>query len=430
MSVLAGLRGLSGLIAEIPNPVFRNSLLLRLQTAFSRAFSIEVNERRLILWLPVCAGAGAILHQSALREPSLGLLALLDAVCLICCVGLRRHVGAFRMALALLAVLVGMTTSAIRVARLSAPVIDRIRVTKLTGFIEEMDHRRVGARFILRVTSAGDLPERATPYRVRLTTPRTTTLEAGTHVALTARLVPPSRAALPGGYDFSHDAFFARLGAVGNALGRIEPTPAQASADLSLRFYAAIDRGRNALARRVESAIGGPAGAIGGPAGAIGAAMVTGKRDFLDDPTREVIRQAGIFHIITIAGVQMTLVAAIFFWGFRRLLALSPHAALHYPIKKWAAALAMLGAIAYDIGTGSRVGTERALYMTLIMLGAVLCDRQAFSMRNLAMAAAVVVVFEPEALLGASFQLSFAAVAGLIAVWEVRRPQRPLAAVD
>jgi competence protein ComEC len=148
--------------------------------------------------------------------------------------------------------------------------------------------------------------------------------------------------------------------------------------------------------------------------------MVTGKRDLLSGDARDLIRRAGIFHIITISGVQMTLVAGIFFVGFRRLLAMSQTLALNYPIKKWAAALAILGAILYDIGTGSRVGTERALVMTVIMLAAVLFDRPALSMRNLAFALFFVIGFEPEALLGASFQWSFAAVAALIAVYEWR----------
>jgi competence protein ComEC len=116
----------------------------------------------------------------------------------------------------------------------------------------------------------------------------------------------------------------------------------------------------------------------------------------------------------------MTLVAAIFFVGFRRLLALSSTLALRYPIKKWAAMLAMAGALFYDIATGSRVGTERALVMTLIMLAAVIFDRQALTMRNLAFATAIVVLVEPEAITGASFQLSFAAVAALVAVYEAR----------
>ena len=67
---------------------------------------------------------------------------------------------------------------------------------------------------------------------------------------------------------------------------------------------------------------------IGGDEGAIAAAMVTGKRDFLSNDAKDLIREAGIFHIITISGVQMTLVAGIFFLVARRLLALSPTLAL------------------------------------------------------------------------------------------------------
>jgi competence protein ComEC len=148
--------------------------------------------------------------------------------------------------------------------------------------------------------------------------------------------------------------------------------------------------------------------------------MVTGKRDFLSNDARDLIREAGIFHIITISGVQMTLVAGIIFVVARRLLALSPMLALNYPIKKWAAAVAMAGSVFYDIATGSRVGTERALIMTLIVLSAVIMNRRALTMRNLAFAVLAVVAIEPEALLGVSFQLSFAAVAALVAVMESR----------
>ena len=116
----------------------------------------------------------------------------------------------------------------------------------------------------------------------------------------------------------------------------------------------------------------------------------------------------------------MTLVAGIFFVITRRLLALSPTLALNHPIKKWAAGVAMIGSLFYDIATGSRVGTERALIMTLIVLGAVILDRRALTMRNLALAVIGVVAIEPEAILGVSFQLSFAAVAALVAVLEGR----------
>eukprot|EP01036_Dinobryon_divergens_P040341 gene40341-53320_t len=76
---------------------------------------------------------------------------------------------------------------------------------------------------------------------------------------------------------------------------------------------------------------------------------------------------------------------------------------------------AMAGSVAYCVFSGAEVATVRSLIMTLVMLGAILVDRPALSMRNLALAAMIVLLREPEALLGPSFQMSFGAVAALIA---------------
>jgi len=385
----------------------------RLGQLFGQAFKIEVALRRLFLWLPVAAGAGVVCYLCADREPSLWVIAPATSVLGILAFLARGNRVMFAALCAFCALFAGELSAAWRTARVAAPVIDRVRIATVEGFIEQMDYRRNGARFILRVHSAAGLTPEETPFRVRLSTRRSPPFEAGAYVSVKARLLPPARASLPGGYDFARDAWFARLGGVGNALGRIELVTPSALPGLALGAIMALDRGRNALARRIDAIVGGDAGAIA-------AAMVTGKRDLLSESAKDVIREAGIFHIITISGVQMTLVAAIFFVGFRRLLALSPSLALRYPIKKWAAGLAMAGAVFYDIATGSRVGTERALFMTLIMLGAVIMDRQALTMRNLALAALIVILIEPGAIMGASFQLSFAAVAALVAVYESR----------
>ena len=388
---------------------------LRLRGAL--AFESEVEHRRLFLWLPVALGAGIVLYFVAAREPPLPLCTGLFAGLSALAIGTRRHRAAFCLFAALAACAGGMTAAGWRTARVAAPVLDRIRILDVEGYIEEMDFRQVGARFILRVSAADGLEAGAMPYRIRLTTRRAPPFEAGSYVQLKARLLPPSRAAQPGGYDFARDAWFARIGAVGSVLGPLDLAEAPEPPDWALAATMALDRGRNALARRVDSIVGGDAGAIA-------AAMVTGKRDLLSEDAKALIREAGIFHVITISGVQMTLVAGFFFVGLRRLLALSRTLALRYPIKKWAAAAAIVAAVAYDIATGSRIGTERALFMTVIMLVAVLLDRHALSMRNLAFAALAVLVFEPEALLGASFQLSFAAVAALVAVYEARAAAR------
>ncbi len=98
--------------------------------------------------------------------------------------------------------------------------------------------------------------------------------------------------------------------------------------------------------------------------------------------------------------------------------------ALRYPIKKWAAAAAIIGAFAYALVAGATVPTQRAFLMIAIVLLAVIFDRRGLSMRLVAWAAFVILLLSPESLLGASFQLSFAAVTALIAVYEVVRDRR------
>ncbi len=385
----------------------------RWSAAVREALEIEAEQRRLFLWLPVAIGAGVILYFYADREPSLVVTGGVSGLFAALAVLARAHRRFCFCLVGVAAIFTGMAVAGLRSAWLAAPVLDRLRIVGLQGYVEQVDFRREGARFVLRVAASDGLDAAQTPYRVRLTTRRTPSFDAGAFIELKARLLPPSRASEPGGYDFSRDAWFQRIGAVGSVLGRIEEADAPEPPGLMLAAGMAVDRARNALARRVDAIVGGDAGAIA-------AAMVTGKRDLLSEDAKNTIRQAGIFHVITISGVQMTLVAGIFFVGLRRVLALSQTLALRYPIKKWAAAMAMVAAVAYDIMTGSRIGTERALVMTLILLLAVLLDRHALTMRNLAFAALAVLVFEPEALLGASFQLSFAAVAALVAVYEAR----------
>lgn len=383
------------------------------RAALAGALAREAEERRFFLWIPVAAMAGVALNFAADGEPVLWLPALLAAVFAALAWAARARPLARGLLIGAAAFCAGFLSTGLRIARVETPMLDHVRIAKMQGFVEEVDFRTAGARLVIAVVDRGDMPAELAPRRVRVTTRTSPRVAAGDYVALQARLLPPSRAVLPGGYDFARDAYFAGVGAVGSTLGAIKVLPPPSDATWRQRVGAAIDHARNRLALRVSAIIGGDEGAIA-------AAMVTGKRDFLSNDAKDLIREAGIFHIITISGVQMTLVAGIFFVVARRLLALSPALALRYPIKKWAAGAAMLGSLAYDLATGSRVGTERALIMTVIVLGAVMLDRRALTMRNLALAVLTIVALEPEAILGVSFQLSFAAVAALVAVMEAR----------
>jgi competence protein ComEC len=86
---------------------------------------------------------------------------------------------------------------------------------------------------------------------------------------------------------------------------------------------------------------------------------------------------------------------------------------------------ALAGSIFYLTISGAAPSAVRAFVMFAVVMLAVLLDRPALTMRSLALAAAILLVLRPETIADPGFQMSFAAVAGLIAVaeWEVRREQ-------
>jgi competence protein ComEC len=379
---------------------------------FAHMVATEVAERRLFLWLPVFFGIGILAYFSSESEPALA--APLAAFALMS--GLAwsaRRAGRMKWAATATAfafVFAGFSAGALRTWTVSAPVLDHIRVAKVTAMIETVDDRYGGGRLLLRVGSIDGLEPQQVPGRIRVTIRNHTGLRAGMTIRATMRLVPPARPSEPGGYDFAREAFFQGIGAVGSVLSRVEQAPAF---DVSLvaRINAFIDRGRNDLTNRI-------AGVIGGGDGAVAAALVTGKRGLITEEATDTLRGAGIYHVVSISGLHMVLAAGLFLWTLRALFALMPSVALNYPVKKWAAGFAMLGAVAYDVFAGSEVATERSLIMVVVMLGAVLVDRPALSMRNLAISALLVMAREPETIMGPSFQMSFGAVAAMIAMFE------------
>jgi competence protein ComEC len=127
---------------------------LRHYGGFGRAFETEVALRRPFLWLPVAAGTGVVLYLYADREPSIWLIAPAAVSLGVLAYLTRAKRVAFFLLCGFCAVFAGELSAALRTARVAAPVIDKIRIVTLQGFIEEMDFRRNGARFILRVHSA------------------------------------------------------------------------------------------------------------------------------------------------------------------------------------------------------------------------------------------------------------------------------------
>ena len=357
------------------------------------------------LWLPVFLGAGIAGYFAWPSEPPpwVGASALAALIALWAVV--RRRALASLLVLPVLMAALGLAAVQTRAWLVAAPVLERPsgKVT-LDGRVAEVEPLAEGGQRVTleEVAMALDGP---VPQRLRLRLRQSEPVPVGARIRLRAMLVPPPQPQAPGAFDFARQAWFQGLGAVGSGYGRAEIL---APAD-GQRW---LNRWRHQIGLRVTAVL---PGALGG----VASALITGEtaaipRSLLDD-----YRDSGLAHLLSISGLHMSLLAGMVFFVVRGGLALVPALALRWPIKKWAAAVALLLTFSYMLLAGAPVPAQRSFLMSGIVLLAVMVDRAALSMRLVAWSAVAVLLLAPEALVGPSFQMSFAAVAALIATYEV-----------
>lgn len=296
-----------------------------------------------------------------------------------------------------------------RSTMVAAPVLERPQLVEFTA--EIITTESLLARDILRLTlrpiPGQPFPDQPLPPRVRVNLPMIHAKgewQAGAMIRLKARLMPPAPAALPGAYDFSRRAWFAQLGASGQVIGApvlLRP----AASTFTLSHY------RRSLSTHVQSQMAGAAGAIG-------ATLATGDRGAISLADAEAMRRSGLAHLLSISGLHVAAVVGAIYLLVIKSLALSPFLANRLKLPVVAAAIAAIAAIAYTLLTGAQVPTIRACVAAILILVALMLGRNALSLRMVAAGALFVLILWPEALVGPSFQLSFAAVTAIIALHE------------
>ena len=381
----------------------------------SLALALEREREQFFLWSPVCFGAGIAAYFALPVEPQLIVAFVPLALAIILRLASTRGSLPSAILTGLLLAGLGFAVAKLRVETVRAPVLTKaLRNAEITGTVTlvEVKYPR-GQRLTIASPSIAGLAPEATPAVVRVRTMSSQSkAKPGDRVRLKANLSPPAKPALPGGFDYARTAWFDQVGAVGYAFA---PPAIEAHADggtLTAQYRRGIETLRQLIATRIRAVLPGETGEIA-------LALITGERGGISAETNNAFKNSGLFHILSISGLHMVIMAGALFYSVRLLLAAIPFFALRLPIKKIAAAIGILGALGYLAISGGAFATVRSALMIVIIFGAVLIDRPALALRNVALAAFLILAVFPESLLDAGFQMSFAAVTALVAAHEL-----------
>jgi competence protein ComEC len=147
----------------------------------------------------------------------------------------------------------------------------------------------------------------------------------------------------------------------------------------------------------------------GDPIGAVALRGITaGDRGGIPPALDQRWRAVGIYHVLSVSGLHLAVVAGLAFGLLRRMVAASPWGARTRPAR-WAAPPALVLAVAYTLVTGAQLATLRALVVIVLALVAQILDRPLRLGDALGLAALAILAWRPADLWDPSFQLSFVA---------------------
>ncbi|MEM5517484.1 ComEC/Rec2 family competence protein [Henriciella sp. AS95] len=306
----------------------------------------------------------------------------------------------------------GMLAGKVQTEWRSSPVISRtIGPTMIEGWVADVEPGSNGVRLRIDVTAIGGEVSADLPHQVRMTHALSLNVEPGRFVRCWGVLRPPPQPAIAGDYDFSRQAYFDGLGAVGYVQGRCRAGALSGVRHGFDGLSSQVAQWRRALAKHVVARAATDAGGFA-------AALTSGDRSFMPSEDVEALRKSGLAHLLAISGLHLGLVGGLVYFTFRRGLSLWEWLAVRFPVQKIAAFAAIVATAAYLVLSGASISTQRAFIMAAVFFGAIVLDRSPLSLRSFAIAMILVLILEPQSVMSPGFQMSFAATGGLIASFE------------
>lgn len=360
----------------------------------------EFIERQLhnaFLWVPFIISFGAILYFALPFEPNIPYSLIISAIIIGIIVFLKPKSFINVILLFCFGFLyAGGFTKLIDTPQINHP----LRNIEITGHIKNIDYTDEKPRMFLSVP-ANELNDDYTDKKsanIRLSLNETQIIpKIGDIVHAKITIFPPSGPEAPDTFDYARWSYFNKITATGylNEYLDIKNTSSNNLNNL-----------RDDIHKKTNSFLSD--------------SLVLWYKNIIPKDEYNVWQNAGVGHIWSISGFHMTLVGGwlflLFFGVFRLITQLTRKIPAKYP----ALIFSWLGLLFYLFLSGNDVATLRAFLMTSLVFIAFIFGRDVFSLRNVCLVFCIIFMINPHYIMQAGFQLSFAAIFGLVWFFEKR----------
>ena len=357
---------------------------------------IENQSQNIFLWTPFLVAMGCALYFSLDSEPNKFAIGALCAV-FIAGLFLRKHIVARAAALFTFGALYAAAYTHI----LATPQITRdIRDRTIIGVVKNIDYTDSKTR--LSIQTDGKYIDTTGAPIVRVSISDAGTVNIGDTVRAVVNLYRPNAPYADGAFNYARWAYFNHLTATGY-----------------IKDYEIISHDTPHNMNTVRDAIHNKSNSF------LVDSLVLGYKNAVPRDDSPIWTSTGVGHVWSISGFHMTLVGGWLFALFYSILRLIAPITRRVPARVPATICAWMGLILYLFLSGCDVATMRAFLMTTLIFAAVVFGRSAISLRNVSVAMWIIILINPHYVMQAGFQLSFAAIFGLIWFWGVIKPKMP-----
>ncbi len=367
---------------------------------------LDWTKEKFLILIPVLFATGIIIYFSFQTEPNKYVtLAVLELLVLLIII-LRRFQNVINFLLMLLIAVLGFAYMQLRTIYLTPKyILDSPQKLYLTGTVKEQ-YKNENQKPVVVLENVKDFYEKYEFAKVKIVLPkRTKNINMGQCVDVVAKISKPNMPIIPNAFQYNRKLFFEKIEATGYSIAH--PTEAYSCKNNSISV---IEKYRKNVSDKIHEILNKKS------AGVVEAISI-GNRNNIDLKVNENYQKSGLAHFISISGMHMSMLAGIVFMVVRFLMALFPCLSLNYDSRKVASVFSLIFTFLYLLISGFAVPTIRAFVMIAIVLLGIFVGRRAISLKNLSLAAMLILFIMPEAIISPAFCLSFAAVVALIAIY-------------